>query len=340
VRAIEIAADRSLVVGERALTPPGEGEVVLAVALCGICGSDIHMRPERAPVGTVMGHELSGTITEVGPGVEGWAAGQRVVVNPFDPCGDCAECDRGDRHLCRNPDGRAIGLRTAPGGYADFVTVQPHQLFAIPDAVSDAAGALVEPLAVGVHGVLLAGELPLREPVAVFGAGPIGLMTLLALQANGARQVVLVERNPARGARVGDIAGVEAITPEEVAAGGLAERLGGPPGVVFDCAGHASVMPVALEQVRPGGLVVMIGIADDAMPVAPMVLATKELTIRGALAYRTEDIERAIALLADGRVPVERVVTSTVGFDRAEAMFQELVRPGTDEIKVLLSPAL
>ena len=337
MRAVEIGADQRLVLVDREEEPVTTGELRLAVSLCGICGSDIHMRP-RIPEGTVMGHELSARVVEIGEGVDGWSPGDRVVVNPFDPCGSCAVCARGDDHLCRNPEGRLVGLLSRPGGYAESVVVKPHQLFRIPDEVSDEAGALVEPLAVGVHGVSLHPPAA-DDPVAVFGAGPIGLMTLLALRARGVQNIVLVERNPERGARVGAIVGVEAITPDDVEAGGLEQRLGEPPAVIFDCAGHSSVLPVAMAQVRPGGTVVMVGIADDPTPIVPIVLAMSEITVKGALAYRRADFDEAIRLLASGSIPVDQVVTKVTPLGTAEEMFAELVRPGTDQIKILLSPA-
>lgn len=338
MRAVEIGPERRLVVVDRPEEAMGEGEVRVQVALCGICGSDIHMRPaDMVPLGTVMGHELSGRIVDAGPDVGDWSVGQRVVINPFDPCGTCAQCARGDSHLCMNPAGRQIGLITRAGGYAESVVAKPHQLFAIPDEVSDEGGALVEPLAVGIHGVSLHPPEP-GDAVAVFGAGPIGLMTLLALRARGAERIVLVERNPSRGRRVGEVVDVPTITPDDVEAGRLPDLLGDPPDVVFDCAGHSSVMPMAMAQVRPAGTIVMVGIADDPTPIIPGVLAMKEITIKGALAYRRADFDEAIRLLAAGDIPVERIVTTVAKLEQAEDMFQELVRPGTEQLKILLSP--
>jgi len=339
MRAVEFTADRRLALVERETPLPGPGELQLEVSLCGICGSDLHMRgSSMIPAGTVPGHELSARISSLGDGVDGWSVGQRVVVQPFDPCGSCPACARGDAHLCPTGAAAGIGLVGRPGGYAERVIAKPGQIFALPDAVSDKAGALVEPLAVGVHGAAL-GRLEPGEPAAVFGAGPIGVMTLLALRAHGHERLVLVERNAQRAATAASLVGVEAISPEDVGER-LASLLGDePPAVVYDCSGHPSVLPVAMEQVRPAGTVVMVGIADDPTPIVPIVLAMKEITLRGALAYTTADFEEAIRLVQTDAIPVDALVTGVFELGRADELFDELLRPGTEHLKILLDPA-
>jgi (R,R)-butanediol dehydrogenase/meso-butanediol dehydrogenase/diacetyl reductase len=340
MRAVQFTGDGHLALVERDRQAPGPGELGLEVALCGICGSDLHMRPNpMIPAGTVPGHELSGRISEIGEGVEGFTLGERVVVQPFDPCGSCPACARGDQHLCMNGMGGGIGLIGRPGGYAEHVVAKPHQLFKLPEALSDKAGALVEPLAVGVHGARL-GELQQGLPAAVFGAGPIGLMTLLALRALGHERLVLVEKNANRGRIASELTGVEVISPDDVNEQ-LQAKLGGePPAVVYDCAGHSSVLPVAMEVVRPAGTVVMVGIADDPTPIIPMILAIKEIRLRGALAYTTADFEESIALLARGAVPVDALVTGIFSLQHADELFDELLRPETQHLKIMLDPTL
>ena len=165
MRAVAFSEDRRLELVERERPEPGTGELGLEVALCGICGSDLHMRPNpMIPAGTIPGHELSARITGVGDGVSGWSVGHRVVVQPFDPCGTCPACARGDAHLCPNGMYGGIGLVGRPGGYAEHLIAKPNQLFALPDGMSDKAGALVEPLAVGVHGAGLGAWRPASPP--------------------------------------------------------------------------------------------------------------------------------------------------------------------------------
>ncbi len=189
MRAIEVTEERTLTEAEIGDPSPDPGDVVVEVAYCGICGSDLHMLPSPAiSPGTVMGHEFSGRIAAVGDGVEGWSEGDRVAVIPMDPCGECPNCLAGNEHLCMQAPLRGHGLGGRPGAYAERVTAPASSLVALPDALSDEQGALVEPLAVGVHAVAIAGADP-ADPAVVLGAGPIGVMTALAARAAGYERV-------------------------------------------------------------------------------------------------------------------------------------------------------
>src|SRR5215208_7228664 len=144
-----IGDDRRLVPSDIPDVELTEGRVRVAVSRCGICGSDIHLRPSEAiPVGSVMGHEFSGRVAEVGPGVDGVAVGDRVCVFPFVPCGECPFCVEGDVNVCANGMTTGIGLGHQQGAYAERIVVDASALYALPDALSDEQGALVEPLAV------------------------------------------------------------------------------------------------------------------------------------------------------------------------------------------------
>ena len=153
MRAVAIADDRRLVPVERTVEPPSPGQVLLEVAYCGICGSDLHFRdvPELFPAGTIPGHEMSGRVVALGDGVERWSIGDRVSVLPFAQCGECERCLAGEEQVCPVAVARGVGLGTGrPGGYAEQVIVDARMLFALPEAVDDRAGAFSEPLAVGV----------------------------------------------------------------------------------------------------------------------------------------------------------------------------------------------
>ena len=203
VRSVEVAADRSLVVVDRPVEPPSAGQALLEVSFCGICGSDLHFRdvPALFPAGTVPGHEVAARIVEVGDGVTRWAPGDRVCVLPFAQCGECAFCLDGNEQVCPHAIANGVGLGTGrAGGYAERMIVDESMLFALPDTVSDRAGTFVEPLAVAVRAVAKA-ELVPDAPVAVIGAGPVGLLTALVLRERGVERVVVVSRNPARAER-------------------------------------------------------------------------------------------------------------------------------------------
>ncbi len=337
MRAVEIAADRKLITVERADPEAPGGGAVVDVARCGICGSDLHLRPSpRVPAGAVMGHEFSGTISSLGPDVEGWELGERVAVFPFVPCGECAMCRAGAENVCMSAAATGIGLGMNDGGYAERTAVEASSLFRLPDEVSDDAGALVEPFAVGIHGVAVAQADP-AQPALVIGAGPIGVMTALALRARGFGTVLVVERNERRAQRVREL-GFEAYGLDGVHMA-VVEACGGePPPAIFECAGNPAALGLALELVRTRGTIVALGVLEEPVPISQLVLLIKEAQIRGSFTYTRQDFADAIDLIAAGAVPADELVTSVVDLDRAEEMFAALLDPAGDELKVLLAP--
>jgi 2-desacetyl-2-hydroxyethyl bacteriochlorophyllide A dehydrogenase len=336
VRLVEIGEDRRLAVVERDVPAPGPGQVVLDVAFCGICGSDLHFRdvPELFPAGTVPGHEMSGRISSVGPGVERWGVGDRVSVLPFAQCGECAVCLSGNEQVCASAVPNGVGLGTGrPGAYAERLIVDERMLFALPDQVSDQAGTLVEPLAVGVRAVDLA-AVPPWDPVVVLGAGPVGLLTALVLKARGFERATIVSRNPVRaekairlGLKVASQGGIE---EDAAALGGVA--------CVFECAGTPSAARLAVNLVRPLGQVMLVGMSMEPLDLAAPPLIIKEVTIRGVLTYTRSQFADAIDLLATGEVPGEELITGTASLEEAESMFQTLTSPGNQHVKVVLQP--
>lgn len=336
MRAVAFADPTRLHVVDLDEPSPTPGTVKLKVHYCGICGSDLHFRQQaRMPAGMVPGHEFAATVTELGDGVDGWSTGDRVAVFPFVPCESCDLCAQGYGYLCPQGLADGIGLGQAQGGYAESVVVPVSTLRRLPDGVSDRDGALVEPLAVGIHGVSISRSDP-STPVAVLGAGPIGVMTALALRARGYEQVVVVEVNERRRGLIEGL-GFTAIGGEELV-GRVAEILGGPPPVVIDCTGHPSAGFPALELVAPRGVVVATGIPNEPTPVPYFLLAVKEAELRGVLAYSNADFDEAIEHLAAGRVPTDKVITHVAGFEETNDLFDDLLSGSTSQLKVVLKP--
>jgi (R,R)-butanediol dehydrogenase / meso-butanediol dehydrogenase / diacetyl reductase len=332
VRAVEVGEDRLLRVVELEAPAPGPAQVALEVSYCGICGSDLHFRdvPALFPGGTVPGHEFSGRITALGAGVEGWAIGDRVCVLPFAQCGECESCLRGEEQVCPKAIASGVGLGTGrPGAYAERVTVDARMLFALPDSVDDRAGALTEPLAVGVRAVASCETAP-AEPVSVIGAGPIGLLTALVLRERGYERATLISRNAARGALAAEI-GLRVV--------GLEEALTGePPACVFECAGTPAAARLAVEIARPLARIMLVGMALEPLDLSAPPILSKELTLRGVLAYTRADFAGAIELLASGAIPSERLISAVLPLEDAEAAFQSLTARGNTALKVLLAP--
>jgi 2-desacetyl-2-hydroxyethyl bacteriochlorophyllide A dehydrogenase len=335
-RSVIVREDRVLSVSSEPRLRPRHGQVLIDVAYCGICGSDLHFRdvPGLFPAGTIPGHEVSGRIAGIGSGVAGWSVGDRVAVLPFGFCGACPACVAGDEHVCPRgqPDGVGLGSER-PGGYAEELIVDAPMLFALPESVSDQAGALVEPLAVAVHAIEKA-EVDADDEMTVIGAGPIGLLTALVLQHRGLKRTLLISRNEAR-AETARRLGVQTVALSDVEAGALEER---PPTRVFECAGTSAALRLALTVVKPLGRVVLVGIAMEPLEFAAPTLVFKEAEIRGASIYRRADFQAAIDLLASGGIPAEQLITGIAPLERTEELFQELSNRGSSHVKVLLQP--
>ena len=339
MRAAVIGADRGLTVTDIKRPVPAVGEVLIDVRYCGICGSDLHMlgmTADLVPAGHVLGHELTGVVAALGPGVAGWSEGERVVVLPMVACGQCYACRAGHSNLCERggiDDGPGIGR---PGGYAESVAVPAGMLRRLPSTVSDRDGALAEPLAVALRAIRLSGAGP-GEPVCVLGAGPIGVLAVAGLLAAGFERVAVVEPGPGRRAAAERL-GVRTAGPDE-AADEIPGLFGGQrPTVVIDTTGHPSGAPLALRLLPAAGRLTVVGLPDAPTPLDLGLLAFKEITVRGSLVYDERDFTAAVAHIAAGRVPCDRIITRVAPLDSAPAIVAELCGGATNQVKVLLAP--
>jgi (R,R)-butanediol dehydrogenase / meso-butanediol dehydrogenase / diacetyl reductase len=338
VRAVAVTGDRTAAVVDIDRPVPAAGEVLLDVSYCGICGSDLHMLGMPAgmlPPGHVLGHEFTAVIAELGPQAEGWAVGDRVVVFPMIACGECGACRTGHPNLCGSgiDQGPGIGRQ---GGYAESVAVPAGMLRPLPATVSDADGALTEPLAVAIRAIRISGATP-HEPVCVLGAGSLGMLTTAVLLARGFGRVAVVEPAPARRAAAGRL-GVAAVSPDEAAiriAPLLADE---PPAVVIDTTGHPSGAPLAVELLAPAGRLTVVGLPDDPAPIDLALLAVKELTVRGSMCYDEDDFTEALGHIAAGRIPCRQIITTITSLEEAPARLADLSTGTSQEIKILLRP--
>ncbi|MEU7817624.1 alcohol dehydrogenase catalytic domain-containing protein [Pseudonocardia sp. NPDC049154] len=333
MRSIALGPDRRLSVQEGPTPEPGAGEVRVDVAYSGICGSDLHAVYDQDPVaaGQVLGHEFSGRVARLGPGVTGWTVGERVTVLPIDACGECAACGREDG-VCLAGLFLGPGLGR-PGGFAESVVVPDRMLVRLPDEVDDRAGALVEPLAVGYRAARHTGAGP-GARVLVLGAGPVGLLTVIGLRARGVESIALVESNPARRAVAEALdLGVAAVGD----AASAADLLGGPADAAVDATGHPSAPGSAFPVLRSGGTLVVVGICMVPAPLDLLTLATSELVVRGSLAYSRADFAEAVRMLASGSVPVDRIVTAVAALDEAGEIVEDLHGGRSQHVKVLLA---
>jgi (R,R)-butanediol dehydrogenase/meso-butanediol dehydrogenase/diacetyl reductase len=317
---------------------PGPGELILKVESCGVCGSDLHVSdlPGALPPGTVMGHEFSGVVADLGrEAAQSFRIGERVCALPFIGCGRCGPCLTGDASRCSSI--RTTGLGQIPGAYAEYVRVGQHEVLRLPESVGHRQGAMVEPLAVGLHAVEKAELLP-GARVLVIGAGPIGLCVALWSRFFGARAVVMSEKAPGRRELAGHFGATHAIDPagEDVAAG-FAKHAGGPPDIVFECVGVRGLLQESMNLARDRGRVVVVGVCVAPDTIMPATGILKELELRFAIAYLRRDFELTLALLEQGRISSQAMVTDVVDLARFPAAFEALKRP-TTQCKVILEP--
>jgi (R,R)-butanediol dehydrogenase / meso-butanediol dehydrogenase / diacetyl reductase len=310
-------------VGRGEVRPPAGGEVRLDVAYCGLCGTDLHIgrgaMDARVKAPQVIGHEMAGTIAEIGPGVAGLDAGDKVVVRPLDSRGETA-ADKGISHICR--DLKFLGI-DSPGAFQSSWTVPAFTIHRLPSDTDLKLAALTEPLAVACHDVRRA-RVAAGESVAVIGGGPIGVMISLVARARGAR-VMVSETNASRRAFVQGL-GLETVDPAESDLTRIVDDATGGAGadVVFEVSGSAAG---AMTMTRLAGLrsrIVVVAIFSTPPPVNLFDVFWKELEVLGTRVYEPEDYEKAIDLLADGRLPLADLITSVEPLQRMPAALEQL----------------
>ncbi|WP_439816013.1 zinc-binding dehydrogenase [Zavarzinia sp. CC-PAN008] len=320
---------------------PGPTDLVLKVKRCGICGSDLHASEPGSQglvrCGTVMGHEFSGEVVAVGSAVrDTWKTGDRVAAVPFIGCGSCELCARGESIWCRKGAGHGFGK--VHGGYAEYIRVGAQESVRLPENVDYAQGALVEPLAVGLHGVRLA-QLKPGASVLVMGAGPVGLATALWARALGARHVVVWARSNQREALAATLGATAFIAGDADVRGAFKAAAGGPPDAIFECVGAPGTIDSCIKLAPARGQIVVLGVCMKPDTFTPNLAVNKELRLQFALAYAQDDFHSSVDLLSRRSIPAEAMVTDTVGFGAFPAAFEAL-RQRTHQCKVLLNPEL
>lgn len=320
----------------------GPKDVVVEVSACGICGSDLHtyLHGSFVEPGQVMGHEFAGRVVEAGPEAEGVAVGDRVTAVPIVPCGQCPRCAEGRYNLCAVAwtTGIAYGK---PGAFAERVVIPQsvvgENVFKLSDEVSDEAGATVEPLAVGVHAVRLAGEAD-GTTALVLGLGTIGQQVVQVLRAKGARRVIGMDLSALRLEAAREL-GADAIDGSPGVEQALAAALGEGEEIdmVFECSGVPALATAALDAVRGGGTIVVLALYDDPVTFNPTALVQKELRLQGSIAYTSEDFADAIELLRTGAARADTLITHREKLDDVAGAFRVQLEKDRS-LKVLVTP--
>ena len=335
MKAIFYEGERQITMGKCIPVAPKDGQVQIKVSHCGICGTDLHifhgMMDARVKMPQIMGHEMSGIVNQVGPGVNGLVEGDRVTVMPLDPCGNCPACHAGHNHICQNL--KFLGIDT-PGAFQSYWTVPAHTLHKLPGNLSLAHGALIEPLAVACHDVRLA-EVKPGDHVVVLGGGPIGMLVALVAKNAGA-DVVVSEINPYR-VDFAKTLGLNSVNPQETDLIKLVMETtnGAGADIVFEVSGSVAGAQVMTDLLRTRGLAVIVAIFGEPTPVDLFRFFWRELRMLGARVYESQDFEKAIKLAASDTLPLQKLISTIRPLDELKSGFMDM-ESGGNVMKVLL----
>lgn len=334
MRACVLHGPRDVRIEDRPVPRPAPDEVLVQVGSVGVCGSDVHYY-EHGRIGDfvvreplVLGHEAGGRVVAVGSAVASDRVGERVSLEPGVPCRRCAQCRRGAYNLC--PHIRFFATPPFDGAFCEYVTLAADFAYPVPDALSDDAAGLIEPLSVGVWANRKAGTGP-GSRLLVSGAGPVGLLVTQVARALGAAEVVVADLDSARrtlAERLGATASLDPAHTSPTAAGLQVDAF-------VDCSGAPAAVAAGIPAVRSGGSVVLVGMGADELTVPMALIQTRELAVTGTFRY-ANTWPAAIALVSNGDVDLDALVTGHVDLDHAE---QSLAPdPGAGHVKLVVRP--
>jgi (R,R)-butanediol dehydrogenase / meso-butanediol dehydrogenase / diacetyl reductase len=311
---------------------PSANEVVVEVARCGICGSDLHMTEEPTfgvVPGSVLGHEYAGEVVETGPGVTKFRTGDRVSVMPLRGCGQCPSCLAGKPSWCS-------AFQLDGGGYAQYSRATQQQCVKLPTDISLEDAALAEPLSVALHGVALS-EMKLGAKVLVIGAGPIGLGAAFWARRMGAAQVAVTDLYNYQEDRAYEMGATSFLCQSENTVEKVNAALGGPPEIVFECVGKPGLIARSIQHAAPRGTVVVLGLCTAPDTFAPFEALSKEVRIQTSAFFHAQEFQAAIDALEAGQAAPRALVTDTVALSGMPHAFEAL-RTRTKQCKVLVDP--
>jgi L-iditol 2-dehydrogenase len=313
MRASVLVAANTVVVEERPVPHVPLGEVLVEVSAVGVCGSDVHYyRHMRAgdfvvDAPLVLGHEVAGRIVAVGEGVDPSRVGQRVAIEPQRPCHVCRQCVEGRYNLC--PNMRFYATPPVDGAFTQFVTAPSMFAHTLPEGLSDEAGALLEPLSVGIAAMRKARTVP-GDRVLIAGAGPIGIITAQTARAFGASEVIVSDPVGPRRERALTYGATSVIDPTSEDLVGLDLGVD----AFIDASGAAPAITSGIRAVRPGGTVVLVGLGNSELALPVSLIQDRELNVTGIFRY-TNTWPLAIHLVASGQVDVDSLVTGRFDLD-------------------------
>ncbi|WP_222913073.1 zinc-dependent alcohol dehydrogenase family protein [Natrinema sp. SYSU A 869] len=319
----------SVEVRERDRPVPADNELLVQVGACGVCMTDYHMYHGSFAAETplVLGHESAGTVAEVGEDVTGYETGDRVAINPTIPCNACTYCKRGETHLCEN--NTSIGGAAdsvIDGAFAEYVRVPQTNVEAIGDMSFERA-ALAEPLACCLHGLDQVDCDP-GDSVAIIGAGPIGLLLLQVFRSVGAAPVIVSELDETRREIASELGADAVIDPEDTddPVTAIQTAAGGPVDVGVEAIGLVPTIEQANAVTAKGGSTLIFGVPDqdDTLEISPFDVFFDEVGYQGSYSLTTEDFERAVILLENGRIEADPLITDRISLEDLPTAFDRM----------------
>jgi (R,R)-butanediol dehydrogenase / meso-butanediol dehydrogenase / diacetyl reductase len=311
---------------------PSAGELVVKVGRCGICGSDLHMTEDATygkGAGDILGHEFAGEVVALGKGTEGMALGDLVSVIPLQSCGTCTSCKSGDIAWCEH-----FGLQG--GGYAEYAITKPNQCVKLPKSASLADGAIIEPLAVALHGVNMSGLKP-DDKILILGGGPIGLAVAFWARRKGALDIVVQDITDYQKHRALQM-GADSFSVDPVDPVGSAERmLGSKADIVFECVGIPGLIAQAVQQVRNRGTILLLGLCTRPDTFNSFAMLSKEVRLVTSAFFTRREYEEALDALDAGAAEPRLLVSDTISLEHTPARFEAL-RTRTHDCKILIQP--
>ena len=320
--------------------PVSDGKkVIIEVLKSGICGSDIHYWVNGEPKGLVMGHEFVGKVIDPGNRSD-LVVGDRVTALPISPCGKCEACLNGNVQFCPETWSKAVGLSIDnPGGLTKKIAIRSDMVIKVPDNIKDEEVAMVEPMAVGLHAAHL-GRIAVGDDVLVIGGGIIGLASAMFAKKEGASYAALTETNEARGEKSVKLGVADEwfnATQEDLVPK-LMEKTKGGFDVVIECVGNSAAVNSAISMVKPGGIVVLVGVATDAVPTYTVMAVMKELVLQGAIAYTYNEFKSVIDLISNKRIEVLKFIDDIVPLEGVQEAYERLTSGKDSAIKILVDP--
>lgn len=343
MKALVLSEYKHLAVEETPKPRPADDELLIRIRACGICGSDVHgfdgSTGRRIPP-IVMGHEAAGIVEEVGRAVTNFRVGDRVTFDSTVYCGACFYCRRGQVNLCdrREVIGVSTPLFRRMGAFAEYVTVPERIAYALPETMPFAHAALIEAASVAVHGASLTPLEP-GDTAVVIGAGMIGLLTLQAIREAGAERVFVVDVDDTRLEMARGLGATETFNSktQNVVAEVQKRTEGRGADVALECVGITDAIGLAVESVRKGGAVTLVGNVAPKIELALQSVVSRQIRLQGSCASCGEYPE-CIAMMADGRIRVEPLISAVAPLEDGVRWFQRLYDREPGLLKVVLEP--